>query len=77
MLQRLLAVTSGYLKFTFACMLAGTAVFFFAGLAVAEPRVFLLVMALLAVFASRRLFCRSHGNKELPIMEGLALLKRR
>lgn len=48
MLQRLLDVTSGYLKFTFACMLAGTAIFFFAGLAMAEPRVFLLVVALLA-----------------------------
>jgi hypothetical protein len=48
MIQRLLDVTSGYLKFTFACMLAGTATFFFMGLAITSPQTFLIVMAIAA-----------------------------
>jgi hypothetical protein len=45
MMQRLFAVSSTYLKFTFACMLAGTAVFSLTGLAIASPKIFLLVIA--------------------------------
>lgn len=44
-MQRLLTVSSTYLKFTFACMLAGTAVFSLTGLAMTSPKIFLLVIA--------------------------------
>jgi hypothetical protein len=51
MMQRLLTVSSTYLKFTFACMLGATAVFSLAGLAIASPKIFLPVVAVtLAAF---------------------------
>jgi hypothetical protein len=61
MMQRLLTVTSGYLKFTFACMLAGTAAFFLTGLAIAAPSTFLIVMVLAAgLFLVVRMEVKSH-----------------
>jgi len=63
MMQRLLTVTSGYLKFTFACMLAGTAAFFLTGLAITAPTTFLIVMALaVAVFLVVRMEVKSHRH---------------
>src|SRR5579864_2795159 len=47
MIQRVLTVTSGYLKFTFACMLAGTVAFFLAGMAITAPGIFLIVLAVI------------------------------
>ena len=44
-MQRLLTVSSTYLKFTFACMLAGTAAFSLSGLAITSPKIFLLIIA--------------------------------
>jgi hypothetical protein len=43
-MHRLLTVTTGYLKYTFAVMLAGTVLFSLAGLAVTQPRVFVIVV---------------------------------
>src|SRR5260370_38639599 len=63
MMQRLLPVTSGYLKFTFACMLAGTAVFFLTGLAITAPSTVLIVMALAAAgFLVVRMDVKSHRH---------------
>jgi hypothetical protein len=46
MMDRLFHVTAGYLKFTFACMLVGTATFFLAGLAITAPKIFVIAMAI-------------------------------
>src|SRR5258708_5816842 len=61
MMLRLLSVTSGYLRFTLACMLASTAAFFMAGLAITAPRLFLLFLALsAAAFLLVRVEMKSH-----------------
>ena len=60
-MQRLLTVPATYLKFTFTCMLIGTVVFFLAAMALAEPRLFVLVATLVvAAFFVVRMEVRSH-----------------
>lgn len=59
-MQRLLNVTYGYLKFTFACMLGATALFFLAGLAITATTTFLIIMAVaLVVFLIVRMEAKS------------------
>ena len=63
MMQRLLTVTSGYLKFTFACMLAGTAAFSLAGLAITDFKIFIIVVGIaVAAFLIVRMEVRSHRH---------------
>jgi hypothetical protein len=62
-MQRLISVTSLYLKFTFACMLGGTAIFFLAGLAITDLKVFLIVMTVaVAAFLVVRMEVKSHRH---------------
>jgi hypothetical protein len=50
MMQRLIYVSFGYLKYTFACMAAATAVFFVAALAITATTKFITVLgAILAI----------------------------
>ena len=61
MMDRLFHVTAGYLKFTFACMLAGTATFFLTGLAITAPKIFVIVMAIaVSAFLVVRIEVRDH-----------------
>jgi hypothetical protein len=46
MMDRLFHVTAGYLKFIFACMLAGTATFFLIALGISAPKIFFIAMAI-------------------------------
>ena len=63
MMQRLMHVTSGYLTFTFTCMLAGAAIFLLTGLALTQPRVFFVVLALvLAAFFVVRMEVKAHRH---------------
>jgi hypothetical protein len=51
MMERLLTVTSGYLKFSLICMVGGAVVFALASLAISNPKAFLIVFAIgLVVF---------------------------
>jgi hypothetical protein len=60
-MQRLLTVTTGYLKFTFACMVGGAVIFFLASLALIDPVKFLGVLAVLvAAFLIVHMEVRSH-----------------
>jgi hypothetical protein len=59
-MQRLLHVTTGYLRFTVATLLAGTALFFLVGLALTQPRIFTIVACLsVAAFFVVRMEVRS------------------
>ena len=63
MMQRLFHVTSGYLKFTFASMLAATVAFSLVGLAVTAPQIFLIVIAVaIAVFFVVRMEVNTHRH---------------
>lgn len=60
-MHRLFAVTSGYLKYTFLCMLGGTIIFSLAGLSVTNLKAFFMVMLIgLGAFLVVRMEMRSH-----------------
>ncbi len=63
MMHRVLNVTFGYLRFTFACMAGATTLFMLAGLAISTPKAFLVVMLIgLATFFVVRSEIKTHRH---------------